>query len=115
MKWQEEIQNYKLKDKLDTTKNIKDLYNSRENAIKLFNDYARIRSEAMYKTKQGTGIKILTPKKMLQRLPITLAQVKEGNTSESLLNEIRQIFYPLYHSKESAKKVYQNIIKSIKI
>ena len=52
---------------------------------------------------------------MLQRLPITLAQVKEGNTSESLLNEIRQIFYSLYHSKESAKKVYQNIIKSIKI
>ena len=47
MKWQEEIQNYKLKDKLDTIKNIKDLYNSRENAIKLFNDYARIRSEAM--------------------------------------------------------------------
>ena len=115
MKWQEEIQNYKLKDRLDTTKNIKDLYNSRENAIKLFNDYARIRSEAMYKTKQGTGIKILTPKKMLQRLPITLAQVKEGNTSESLLNEIRQIVYSLYHSKESAKKVYQNIIKSIKI
>ena len=57
----------------------------------------------------------LSPKKMLQRLPITLAQVKEGNTSESLLNEIRQIFYSLYHSKESAKKVYQNIIKSIKI
>ena len=104
MKWQEEIQNYKLKDKLDTIKNIKDLYNSRENAIKLFNDYARIRSEAMYKTKQGTEIKILTPKKMLQRLPITLAQVKEGNTSESLLNEIRQIVYFCIIQKRVLKK-----------
>ena len=44
----------------------------------------------------GTGLKILTPKKMLQRLPITLAQVNAGNYSESLLNEIRQILYSLY-------------------
>ena len=39
------------------------------------------------------GLKILTPKQMLQRLPIALAQVKAGNNSESLLNEIRQIVY----------------------
>ena len=58
----------------------------------------------MYKTKQGTGIKILTPKKMLQRLPITLAQVKEGNTSESLLNEIRQIVYFCIIQKRVLKK-----------
>ena len=44
----------------------------------------------------GTGLKILTPKQMLQRLPITLAQVKAGNNSENLLNEIRQIVYSLY-------------------
>ena len=49
------------------------------------------------KTKQdGTGLKILTPKQMLQRLPIALAQVKAGNNSESLLSEIRQIVYSLY-------------------
>ena len=42
------------------------------------------------------GLKILTPKQMLQRLPIALAQVKAGNNSESLLNEIRQIVYSLY-------------------
>ena len=58
-------------------------------------------------------IKILTPKQMLQRLPIALAQVKAGNNSESLLNEIRQIVYSLYQWKHITKKVYNNIIKSI--
>ena len=67
----------------------------------------------MFKTKQGTGFKILTHKQMLQRLPIALAQVKAGNNSENLLNEIRQIVYSLYQSKEITKKVYNNIIKSI--
>ena len=69
----------------------------------------------MCKTKNGTGLKILTPKQMLQRLPIALAQVKAGNNSESLLNEIRQIVYSLYQSKEITKKVYNNIIKSMQI
>ena len=52
---------------------------------------------------------------MLQRLPIALGQVKPCNNSESLLNEIRQIVYFLYQSKEITKKVYNNIIKSIKV
>ena len=59
--------------------------------------------------------KILTPNQMLKRLPISLAQVKAGNNSESLLNEIRQIVYSLYRSKEITKKVYNNIINSIKV
>ena len=50
---------------------------------------------------------------LLQRLPIALAQVKAGNNSENLLNEIRQIVYSLYQSKEITKRVYNNIIKSI--
>ena len=58
-------------------------------------------------------LKVLTPKQMPQRLPIALAQVKAGNNSESLLNEIRQIIYSLYQSKQITKKVYNNIIKSI--
>ena len=58
-------------------------------------------------------LKILTPKQMLQRLPITLAQVKAGNTAENLLNEIRQIIYSLYRAKEITKKVYNNIMNSI--
>ena len=63
-------------------KNIKNPYNSRQKVFDLFNDYAKIRSEAMYETKSGTELKVLTPKEMLQRLPITLAQVKAGNNSE---------------------------------
>ena len=62
---------------------------------------------------EGTGIKILTLKQMLQKLPIALAQVKAGNNSQSLLNEIWQFVYSLYQSKEITKKVYNNIINSI--
>ena len=86
----------KSEDQKNAIKNIKILYESREKVVKLFNDYSRIVSEAKYKTKHGEGLKILTPKQMLQRLPIALAQVKAGNTSENLLNEIRQIIYSLY-------------------
>ena len=50
---------------------------------------------------------------MLERLPIALSQVKAGNNSESLLNEIRQILYSLYQWKEITKKVYNNMFKSI--
>ena len=61
-------------------------------------------SNANYDAKQNenkrTELKILTPKQMLQRLPIALAQVKASNNSESLLNEIRQIVYSLYQSKQ---------------
>ena len=52
---------------------------------------------------------------MFQKLPIALTQVKAGNTSESLLNEIRQIIYSLYRAKEITKKVYNNIMNSIKL
>ena len=100
------------------------LYKARKEAIKFFDDYSLMVSEAKTKAKnktEGTGfsdhrqsnLKILTPKQMLQRLPIVLAQVKAGNTSENLLNEIRQIVYSLYRAKEITKKVYNNIIKSI--
>ena len=63
------------------------------------------------KRQKGKGLKILTPKQMLQRLPIALAQVKAGNTSENLC----QIIYSLYRSKEITKKVYNNIMDSIVI
>ena len=52
--------------------------------------------EAKYRATKGKRLKILTPKQMLQRLPTDPAQVKAGNNSESLLNEIRQIIYSLY-------------------
>ena len=61
-----------------------------------------------------TGPKKLTPKQMLEKLPIALAQVKADH-SENLLNEVRQYVDSLYQSKEITKKVYNNIIKSIQI
>ena len=69
----------------------------------------------MSRVNASERLKILTPNQMLKRLPIALAQIKAGNNSESLLNEIRQIVYSLYRSKEITKKVYNNIINSIKV
>ena len=91
------------------------LYEARKEAIKFYDDYSLIISGANTKAKatEGTGLKILTPKQMLQRLPIALVQVKAVNNSECLLNEIRQVAYSLYQSKQITKKVYNNIIKSI--
>ena len=89
-------------------KNIKNLYDSRQKVIDLLNDDAKIWSEAIHKSKQikteGTGLKILTLKQMLKRLPTALARVKASNNSESLLNEIRQIVHSLYQSKQITKK-----------
>ena len=90
------------------------LYKARKEGIKFYDDYSLMMSEAKVKATKRTGFKILTPKQMLQRLPIALAQVKAGNNSESLLNEIRQIVYSLYQSKQITKKLYNNLIKSIR-
>ena len=83
-------------------------FTSLEKKLFFFRDYIEVLSDSNYDAKQnetkGTGLKILTPKQMLQRLPIALAQVKAGNNSESLLNEIRQIVYSLYQSKQITKK-----------
>ena len=95
--------------------NIDILYKERNEAIKFYDDYSLMISEAKSKAKQnetkGTGIKILTPKQMVQRLPIALAQVKAGNNSHNLLNEIRQIIYSWYRANEITKKVYNNLMK----
>ena len=108
---------HKSDKQLYTIKNVKNLYDSRQKIIDLFNSYSKIRSEALYKSKQnkteGKGLKVLTATQLLQRLPIALAQVKAGNNSENLLKEIRQIIYSLYQSKEITKKVYNNLMKSL--
>ena len=100
-----------------TLANINMFYNARDNAIQFIQDYGRMILDAkkLVREQEGTGLKILTPNQMLKRLPIALAQIKSGNNSESLLNEIRQIVYSLYRSKEITKKVYNNIINSIKV
>ena len=75
---------------LYTIRNDKNLYDSRKKIIDLFKNYSKIKSESIYRSKhdetKGRGLKILTPKQMLQILPIALAQVKSGNNSEHLLN-----------------------------
>ena len=62
---------------------------------------------------QGQGLKILTPDQMLSRLPITLAQLKAGNNSEKLKNEIRQLLYSLYRSKKLTKQLYKSLVDII--
>ena len=62
---------------------------------------------------QGKSLKTLTPNQMLSRLPISLAQLKAGNNSGNLKNEIRQLLYSLYRSKNMTKQVYNNLIKYI--
>ena len=79
------------------------LYKTKKEAIKVFDDYPLMISEAKNNT-SCKGLKILTPKQMFQRLPVAIAQVKASNNSENLLNEIRKIVYSLYQSKEVTKK-----------
>ena len=80
-----------------TLKNLNMLFNGRNHAINFIEGYnsmildAKRKAFEELKEQEGTGLKILSPKQMLQTLPIVLARVKVGNNSESLLNEIRQI------------------------
>ena len=71
-------------------------------------------SETKYKSKYGKGLRKCF-KEMLRRLPIDLTQVKAGNMSENLLNEMRQIIYFLYWAKGITKEVCNNIMNSIKL
>ena len=123
---------YKSEWQKDLLENIKLLYHSREVVIKTFNNYYSIAFEAKYKTIHGkripsmssraackkvwdhSNLKILSPKQKLQRLPITLAQVKGGYLSEILLNEIRKIINFLCRPNEITKNEYNNIMNSIK-
>ena len=70
---------------------------------------------AKYKAERIEGIKVLTSKLMLQRLPIAVSQVKVDNTSENLPNETLQIIYSLYQAKAIAKKVYNDVMSLIMV
>ena len=89
------------------------LNKARSNVIKFYDCYYLMVPVAKNKVVKGEGLKILSPKQMLQRLPIALVQVKASNNSEKLLNEIRQIVSSLYQSKEIAKTAYKDVIKLI--
>ena len=120
---QNKISNVKIGEKTDMQNevifNLEHFYISREEVINFFRNYGKMVLDAAYRSEQnkskGKELKILTLKHLLQRLPIALAQIKAGNNSASLLNEIRQIVYSLYQSEQITKKVYNNIIKSINV
>ena len=81
--------------------------------IEKMNKIADIVERILYlnnENQEGSGLKILTTNQMLSRLPITLAQLKAGNNSEKLKNEIRQLLYSLYRSKKLTKTIYNNLI-----
>ena len=59
---------------------------------------------------RGKGLKIWTTNQMLSRLPISLAELKAGNNSEKLKNEIRQLLYSLYRSKNLTKQIYKSFV-----
>ena len=87
------------------TKNVERFRDSRQAVINFYKDYSSMVINAAYDAKQeGTGLETLTPKQMLQRLPITLAQIKAGNNSESLLSGIRQIVTICINQKKLPKK-----------
>ena len=69
--------------------------------------------ESASQRQKGQGLKILTPKQLITRLPVLLAQLKARNNSEKLKNEIRQIAYSLYRSKNLSKTVYNNLINTV--
>ena len=68
---------------------------------------------AQRRNQRGQEMKILTPQQMLSRLPISLAQLKAGNSSEKLKNKKRQLLYSLYRSKKLIKTIYNNLINVI--
>ena len=87
---------YLSKESKEARTNIENIYSTRKAAIDFFDQYISRASDARRQATKGPGLKMLTPRQMLQRLPIALAQIKAGNNSESLLNEVRQIVYSLY-------------------
>ena len=105
----------KKKEKEIVKENMLNFYMGREVVLNAFRSKifsTKSKGSTLLNT-DNSKLKILTPKQMLQRLPTALAQVKAGNNSENLLNEIRQIVYSLYQSKEITKKVYNNLIRSL--
>ena len=89
------------------------LFEAEKVVIKLFNDFSLNLSEAKHASFHGKGLKILTPQKILQRLPIALAQAKVDDTYKNLLTEICQIIYSFYQAKEITKNLFNSIMISI--
>ena len=109
----DDINNEYIENKDDAREKFKNLKkNVKSDELKIIVKEVE-RSIFGYEELSGSGLKILTNKQMLNRLPILLAQIQAGNNSNKLKNEARQILYSLYRSKVLTKTVYNNLIKSI--
>ena len=91
------------------------LYKTRNRVIEFSEDYFLVVSEAKLKATKWIGLKILTPKQILQRFPISLAEVKADNNSQSLLNKSGKLFILCINQNKLLKNIYDNIIKLIQL
>ena len=107
----EEIKNRwsKLKDEIEEMFEDEEKIKKPDEILKIVKEILNFNKQSQ----EGKGLKILTSNQMLSRLPITLAQLKAENNSEKLKNEIRQLLYSLYRSKNMTKQVYNNLINYI--
>ena len=114
----DDINNEDIKNKKDAYKKFKDLKNNvKSDELKdIVKELERAIFGYEYENEElsGSGLKILTNKQMLNRLPILLAQIQAGNNSTKLKNEARKILYSLYRSKVLTKTVYNNLIRAIR-
>ena len=99
----------KLKDEIKEMSDVEKKIEEPDKILKIVEEIFKFNKQ----NQEGKGLKILTSNQMLSRLPITLAQLKVGNNSEKIKNEIRQLLYSLYRSKNMTKQVYNNLIKHI--
>ena len=92
---------------------LKKISNPGDNQKMMYDYWKRLKKSIESLNPKGEGLKILTNKQMLNRLPILLTQIQAGNNSNSLKNELRQILYSLYRSKVLTNTVYNILIKVI--
>ena len=103
-------------DMINFKKDIENASKDDVDKIEKMNKIANIAERILYfnnENQEGSGLKILTTNQMLSRLPITLAQLKAGNNSEKLKNEIRQLLSSLYRSKKLTKQLYKSLVDII--
>ena len=125
MNWQKKLFEIKgKKKKNDFVEEIKNRWSKLKDEIEEMSEKNKEESNKILKIveeiikfnnqkQSAEGIKILTPNQMLSRLPISLAQLEAGNSSNKRKNEIRQLLYSRYRSKNMTKQVYNNLIKHI--
>ena len=92
---------------------IKEMLENEEETLRDMPELESEESAGQRRNQSAKGLKILTPEQMFRRPPISLVQLKAGNTSEKLENEIRQLLYSLYKSKNLSKTIYNNLINAV--